>query len=116
MTIASWFKNAGKSISSGFGKFGHSLSSGFQTIGKTLNKNVFQPIYKKVLEPGYNNIIRPIGEKTIGFISHSIDRVDKLADSSVKATEGLASLAGDKTFTYGALAIGGLIGLSFLKK
>ena len=116
MTIASWFKNAGKSISSGFSKFGNTLKTGFTKAATTINKKVFQPIYKKVLEPGYNHIIRPIGEKTVGFISHSIDRVDKLSDASVTATEGLAKLAGDKSFTYGALAIGGLIGLSLLKK
>ena len=116
MSVKSWFQHLGGQISSGFKKFSHTLSTGFTTVVKTLNKHVFQPIYKKVLEPGYNHIIKPIGQKTIGFITHSIDRVDRLADSSVLATEGLAKLPGDKTFTCGLLAIGGIVGLSLFRK
>lgn len=97
-------------ISSGF-NIGGGISSGFQKV-----TNWFKPVYDKVLEPGYNNVIKPIGEKAVGIVTHTIDRVDRLADASVKATEGAANFLNSNTFTYGMIAIAAVVTLSILKK
>jgi hypothetical protein len=87
----------------GFFDFVNKIGSGFKsaisTVGNGLKSatvgvydKALKPIYKKVIEPAYKKIIKPVGERAIKFVSHSIDRVEDIADAGVKGIESGSNL------------------------
>jgi len=91
------------------------IPKAFEKIGKGIAKGA-KAVYHKVLEPAYNKVIKPIGKKIGDFVSHGIDRVDRLADASVSGVEGIGKLLNSNVFMYGALGIGGLLVYNTIKK
>lgn len=69
-------------------------------------KSAATGIYDKVLEPAYNKVIKPIGQKGIDIVTGNLNRIDKLTgaadkaiDSAGKAAEGIGNfLSGDSNF------------------
>ena len=82
-----------------FNKIAAGFKSAISTIGHGLKKaavgvynHALKPIYKGVIKPAWNKVIKPVGKRAISFVSHAVDRVERIADAGVKGVEGGANL------------------------
>jgi hypothetical protein len=104
--------NFGK-ISSGFKTAISVIGKGFKKAGNTIYHKAIVPTYEKILKPAYTKIIKPVGEKGISFVSHAVDRVERIADAGVKGVEGagniLSGIGNTPVVLLGALGLGALL-------
>ena len=100
-------------IASGFKKAVSKIGSGLKKAANKVYHKALVPLYKKVLKPTWNKVIKPVGEKAISYVSHGIDRVERIADAGIKGVEGganlLSGIGNTPVVLLGALGLGALL-------
>ncbi len=103
-------------------KIGNGLKKGVETIGGGIKKaavsihhSILKPIYKSVIKPVYEKAVKPVGKRVVNFVSHGIDRIERLSDAGVKGVEGIgagiSNLGNSPMMLFGLLALGGIVAL-----
>jgi hypothetical protein len=102
-----------------FGKIVSGFKRAVSTVGHGLKKaavgvyhKALKPLYTSVIKPAYTKIIKPVGERAIKFVSHAVDRVERIADAGVKGIESGAGLL--DTISKSPMIILGVLGLGAL--
>lgn len=96
--------------------FFDSIVSGVKSGFNTIKKAVVTPVYNTVVKPVYNKVVKPVAERGIKYVSHTIDRVERVADAGTRGLEGVGDLLNSKPFMYMALGVGAIVVVNMTKQ
>lgn len=108
MGLKDFFSKIGNGLKTVVNKVGN----GLKTVGVAVYDSAIKPAYNKIVKPVYNNVVRPVATKAVAVVSHTIDRAEKIADSSVGVIQSTGNLF--QTISQSPLLIGACITGAYL--
>lgn len=91
----------------------------FDDLGDVFTKTIpgaFSSVKQGVVEPVYNEVVKPTVNAGTSFVSKYENKLDRLTESGVNTVDSLSRVLSSPWFLYAALGLGALLVIQVFRK